>query len=85
VADIYIDYSTGDDSTGDGSISTPYQTIATAYTNGANGDTFHLSDSAGHPVTTSIDFSVKNITFVEWIVVGTGAANVAAAKFTRLE
>lgn len=85
MADIYIDYSTGDDTTGDGSVGSPYKTIATAYTNSANGDTFYLSDSAGHPITTSIDFSVKNITFTEWIVVGTGAVQTAAAKFTRLE
>jgi hypothetical protein len=68
VADIYVDYSTGDDGTGDGSSGNPYKTIATAYTNATTGDNVYLSDTAGHPVTTSLDFSTKNLTFYNWVV-----------------
>ena len=62
MADVYIDPSTGNDLSGDGSSSYPYASIQGAYdsTTPADDTVFHLSDAASDVLTADIDSSSPN-------------------------
>jgi len=83
-ATIYSNYSTGDDTTGDGSSGTPYKTFHKAYTIASSGDTINLSgtftwsnaDETGDSVTTGYTIG-KSLT-----IVGQGATSTTIQSAT---
>lgn len=54
MAEWYVDYSNGDDTTGTGAVGAPYKTIAKALTVWAASDRINCRDNASHVVTTAI-------------------------------
>jgi len=54
MAEWYVDYSGGDDTTGTGAIGSPYKTVAKALTVWAPADRINLKNNAQHVITTAI-------------------------------
>lgn len=54
MAEWYVDYSSGDDTTGTGAIGAPYKTVAKALTVWAPSDRINLKNNAAHVITTAL-------------------------------
>ncbi len=91
-ATIYANYSTGSDTTGDGSSGNPYKTFNKAYTAASSGDTINLagtfdwtnSDETGDAATTGYTIG-KSLTIIgqsasSTIIQAAGSANTASAR-----
>lgn len=58
MADWYVDYISGDDTTGTGASGAPFQTIQKAFDSATYGDTVYLANTGDHIVTTSLGTSL---------------------------
>ncbi len=58
MADIYTDITNGDDSTGDGSVGTPYETIQKALDEANGGDTVWIGDSATNTLASQLNWTL---------------------------
>lgn len=62
MANIHVNFSNGDDSTGDGSIGNPYKTINKFFAVGNGGDTLYLADNVAHVMSSTISLATFGTT-----------------------